>query len=400
VGQKVHPIGFRLGVIKDWQGRWYANRKEYTNLLHEDVKVRSLIMQRLADAGISKVEIERSANQMTVIISAAKPGIVIGKAGAKVEELRRLLESTTGKKVRVTIQEIRQPELDATLVARSIAEQLERRVAFRRAMKQAVLRATRFGAKGIRVQVAGRLGGAEMSRTEWEREGRVPLHTLRADIDYGQAEAHTTFGLIGVKAWIYKGDVLPTARGAEAAAPPPPPPPPPRGGRGGRGGGARAGAGPSGVGQRTQGPGPRREARAPEVSAESVTPAEGGQVAAAESAAASTAPTPGAGTTAGPAQDVDTAPGTTVTPTAAQGDEPATGTLPDVTSGPGVTNLPPELEQPGQGPEATADGGATNEAPETDRPSRRVRGAAEAPSDTSPAAETDQPGDQAPGAKS
>jgi small subunit ribosomal protein S3 len=371
VGQKVHPIGFRLGVIKDWQGRWYAGRKEYTDLLHEDVKVRSLIMKRLADAGISKVEIERSANQMTVIISAAKPGIVIGKAGAKVEELRRLLESTTGKKVRVTIQEIRQPELDATLVARSVAEQLERRVAFRRAMKQAVLRATRFGAKGIRVQVAGRLGGAEMSRTEWEREGRVPLHTLRADIDYGQAEAHTTFGLIGVKAWIYKGDVLPSARGAEAAAPPPPPPPPPpRGGRGGRG---RAGAGPSGVGQRTQGAGPRREARAPAVSAESVTPAEGGQIAAAQSEAASTAPTPGAGRTAGPAQPVDAAPGVTPTPAASRGEGPATGTLPDVTSGPGVTNLPPELEQPSpQAPQASGGSRETNRSAETDQPGKQA----------------------------
>lgn len=251
MGQKVHPIGFRLGIIKDWQGRWYANRREYPELLHEDIKVRSLIMERLADAGISHVEIERSANQMTVIISAAKPGIVIGKAGAKVEELRRVLEAVTGKKVRVTIQEIRQPELDATLVARSIAEQLERRVAFRRAMKQAVQRAMRLGAKGIRVQVAGRLGGAEMSRTEWEREGRVPLHTLRADIDYGQAEAHTTFGVIGVKAWIYKGDVLPGTRAAEA----PPPPPPARAPRAGR-------ARPAGAPAASRPAAPRREAPA------------------------------------------------------------------------------------------------------------------------------------------
>src|SRR5437588_10552626 len=169
-------------------------------------------MKRLFDAGVSKVEIERSANQLTVISSAAKPGIVIGKSGAKVEELRKRLEEVTGKKVRVTIQEIRQPEVDAVLVARSVAEQLERRVAFRRAMKQAVLRATRLGAKGIRVQVAGRLSGAEMSRTEWEREGRVPLHTLRADIDFGRAIAKTTFGTIGVKAWVYKGDVEPTPR--------------------------------------------------------------------------------------------------------------------------------------------------------------------------------------------
>jgi small subunit ribosomal protein S3 len=217
MGQKAHPIGFRLGVnigdrhVKEWQGRWYADR-DYTKFLHEDLNVRETIMKRLSDAGVSRVEIERSANQMTVTIHAAKPGIVIGKSGVKVEELRRSLEAMTGKRVRVTIQEIRQPELDATLVARSVADQLERRVAFRRAMKQAVGRSMRFGAKGIRVQVSGRLGGSEMSRREWEREGRVPLHTLRADIDFGQAEAHTTYGLIGVKVWIYRGDVPPSAR--------------------------------------------------------------------------------------------------------------------------------------------------------------------------------------------
>src|SRR5215212_5127252 len=217
MGQKVHPIGFRLGVnvgnryVKEWQGKWYAD-KDYTKFLHEDLRVRQLIMGRLAEAGVSRVDIERSANQMTVTIHAAKPGIVIGKSGVKVEELRRNLEGMTGKRVRVTIQEIRQPELDAYLVARNVADQLERRVAFRRAMKQVVGRAMRFGAKGVRIQVSGRLGGAEMSRREWEREGRVPLHTLRADIDFGQAEARTTFGVIGVKVWIYRGDVAPTAR--------------------------------------------------------------------------------------------------------------------------------------------------------------------------------------------
>ena len=217
MGQKVHPIGFRLGVnvgnrhVKEWQGKWYAD-KDYTKFLHEDLRVRQLIMGRLAEAGVSRVDIERSANQLTVTIHAAKPGIVIGKSGVKVEELRRNLEAMTGKRVRVTIQEIRQPELDAYLVARSVADQLERRVAFRRAMKQAVGRAMRFGAKGVRIQVAGRLGGAEMSRREWEREGRVPLHTLRADIDFGQAEARTTYGVIGVKVWVYRGDVAPTAR--------------------------------------------------------------------------------------------------------------------------------------------------------------------------------------------
>jgi small subunit ribosomal protein S3 len=222
MGQKVHPIGFRLGVnvggrhVKEWQGRWYAD-KDYTKFLHEDLRVRQTIMERLAEAGVSRVDIERSANQMTVTIHAAKPGIVIGKSGVKVEELRKNLEAMTGKRVRVTIQEIRQPELDAYLVARSVADQLERRVAFRRAMKQAVGRSLRFGAKGVRIQVSGRLGGAEMSRREWEREGRVPLHTLRADIDFGQAEARTTYGVIGVKVWIYRGDIASTPRGGANA---------------------------------------------------------------------------------------------------------------------------------------------------------------------------------------
>ena len=228
MGQKVHPVGFRLGVIKDWQGKWYAD-KDYTRLLHEDLQVRRMLMKRLADAGVPRVEIERSANQMTVTIHSAKPGIVIGKSGAKVEELRRELEGLTGKRVRVTIQEIRQPEMDATLVARSVAEQLEKRVAFRRAMKQAVSRSIKAGAKGIKVMCSGRLGGAEMSRREWEREGRVPLQTLRADIDFGQAEALTTFGVVGVKVWVYRGDVLPAARerpateAAPAAVPTPAP---------------------------------------------------------------------------------------------------------------------------------------------------------------------------------
>jgi small subunit ribosomal protein S3 len=224
MGQKVHPTGFRLGVkvgersVKDWQGRWFATGREYAELLLEDVKVRQHIMTRMADAGVSRVEIERSANMITVTIHAAKPGIVIGKSGVKVEELRRTLEAMTGKRIRVTIQEIRQPEIDAFLVARSIADQLEKRVAFRRAMKQAVQRAQRFGAKGVRVQVSGRLGGSEMSRREWDRWGRVPLHTLRADIDYGQTEAHTTYGVIGVKCWIYRGDYTPDGRSPDEVA--------------------------------------------------------------------------------------------------------------------------------------------------------------------------------------
>lgn len=221
MGQKVHPIGFRLGINKERQARWYADNRTFATLLQEDLKIRGTITRRLSDAGVPRVDIERSANQVGVTIHAAKPGIVIGKGGAKVEELRKLLEANTGKKVRITISEIRQPELNAALLAQSVADQLVRRVAFRRAMKQAVGRAMRFGARGVRVQVAGRLGGSEMSRREWEREGRVPLHTIRADIDYGQSEAHTTYGLIGVKAWVYKGDIVPGAEVALAPAPPP-----------------------------------------------------------------------------------------------------------------------------------------------------------------------------------
>ncbi len=208
MGHKVHPYGFRIGVIYDWQSKWYADR-HYTTLLHEDLTIRRAITDLLADAGVSKVEIDRNANQVAVTVHTAKPGIVIGRGGQKVDELRGWLERLSGRRVRVNIVEIRQPELDAYLVARSIAEQLQRRVSFRRAMKQAMARTMQRGAQGIKVKVAGRLGGAEMSRRESDMEGRVPLHTLRADIDYGFTEAHTTFGRIGVKVWIYKGDILP-----------------------------------------------------------------------------------------------------------------------------------------------------------------------------------------------
>jgi small subunit ribosomal protein S3 len=211
MGHKVHPTGFRVGVIYDWQSKWYAGHKTYKDQLHEDVAIRKRVM-RGPDAGISKVEIDRNANQMTVTIHTAKPGIVIGRNGANVDVLRQDLEKQTGRRVRVNINEIRIPELDAYLVARSIAEQLQRRVAFRRAIKQAVQRTMGRGAKGIKVTAAGRLGGSEMSRRETEKQGRIPLHTLRADIDFGIAEAHTTFGRIGVKCWIYKGDILPEQR--------------------------------------------------------------------------------------------------------------------------------------------------------------------------------------------
>lgn len=208
MGQKVHPHGFRLGIIYDWESKWFAER-DYTNRLHQDLELRRFVLSELPDASISHVEIDRNANLVTVTIHTAKPGIVIGRGGAKVEELRNSLERFSGGRVRVNIQEIRTPELDAYLVARSVADQLERRVAFRRAVKQAAQRTMQRGALGVRVAVAGRLGGAEMSRREAETIGRVPRHTLRADIDYGIAEAHTTFGRIGVKVWIYKGNILP-----------------------------------------------------------------------------------------------------------------------------------------------------------------------------------------------
>jgi len=211
MGRKVHPYGFRLGYIREWKARWYAERGEYADLLTEDLQVRRFIRKELGHAGISNIEIERfpRAKHLAVKIWTAKPGIVIGRKGANVNVLRRTLEEMTGKKVHVDVQEVERPELDAYLVAEGIAQQIERRISFRRAMKQAVQRALRFGAQGAMVSCAGRLFGAEMARSETTREGQVPRHTLRADIDYAHAEALTTYGRIGVKVWIYKGEVLP-----------------------------------------------------------------------------------------------------------------------------------------------------------------------------------------------
>jgi small subunit ribosomal protein S3 len=207
MGQKVNPNGFRLGVIRPWHARWYAD-KGYKQLVHEDLQIRQAIAGRHINAGIAEVDIDRSSNNVTVTIHTARPGIIIGKSGQNVEQLRQLLEQRTGKKVKVNIIEVRQPDTNAVLVARNIADQLERRVSFRRAMKQAVQRAMDRGALGVKVTVAGRLGGAEMSRTETDRRGRVPLQTLRADVEFGTAEAMTTYGVIGVKVWVYRGDVL------------------------------------------------------------------------------------------------------------------------------------------------------------------------------------------------
>ncbi len=209
MGRKVHPYGFRVGVTYDWQSKWFANPVQYPELALEDMRLRDLVKRTLPDAGISRMAIERNANQVTLTVYTAKPGIVIGRGGANAEMLRTLLQNATDKRIRLNIEEIRVPELDAYLVARSVADQLERRVAFRRAMKQSVQRTMQRGALGCRVKIGGRLGGSEMSRVEQEMQGRVPLHTLRAEIDFGQAEAKTTFGVIGVKCWIYKGDITP-----------------------------------------------------------------------------------------------------------------------------------------------------------------------------------------------
>ncbi|MBI5328649.1 MAG: 30S ribosomal protein S3 [Deltaproteobacteria bacterium] len=208
MGQKVHPIGFRVGIYKNWNSRWYGE-KDYAKFLHEDIKIRKFVKAKLKHASISKIDIERTASNTKIIIHTAKPGIVIGKKGSEIDILKKDVVKFAGKALDIDIQEVRKPDTDAQLVAENIALQMERRVAFRRAMKKAVTTALKLGVKGIKVMCAGRLGGSEIARTEWYREGRVPLHTLRADIDYGFAEAMTTYGLIGVKVWVFKGEIMP-----------------------------------------------------------------------------------------------------------------------------------------------------------------------------------------------
>jgi small subunit ribosomal protein S3 len=208
MGQKVHPIGIRLGIVKDWSSRWYAPSKDYANTLCADIKVREFLKKRLAQAGISRIQIDRPARNAKITVYAARPGVIIGKSGKEIENLRDEIAKILNVPVHVSIEEVRKPELDAKLVADAVAQQLEKRVMFRRAMKRAVSTALRQGAKGIKICVSGRLGGAEIARCEWYREGRVPLHTFRADIDYGLGEAFTTYGVIGVKVWIFKGEVL------------------------------------------------------------------------------------------------------------------------------------------------------------------------------------------------
>lgn len=208
MGQKVNPTGIRLGIIKDWTSTWYADSKDYANYLHADLQVRDYIREKLANASVSRIQIERPAGNARVIIHTARPGIVIGKKGEDIERLRFEVSQMLGVPAHVSVEEIRKPELDAYLVAESVAQQIERRIMFRRAMKRAVTNTMRLGAQGIKITVSGRLNGAEIARTEWYREGRVPLHTLRADIDYGTAEAKTTYGIIGIKVWIFKGEVF------------------------------------------------------------------------------------------------------------------------------------------------------------------------------------------------
>lgn len=219
MGQKVHPIGMRLGIVKEWSSRWYADSKSYADYLNTDLKVRDFIRKKLGHASVSQIQIERPANNARIIIHTARPGIVIGKKGEDIEQLRKEVSKIMGIPVHLGVEEIRKPELDAYLVAESVAHQLERRIMFRRAMKRAVTNAMRLGAQGIKINVAGRLNGAEIARSEWYREGRVPLHTLRADIDYGFAEARTTYGVIGVKVWIFKGEVIAYMDPTEEAGP-------------------------------------------------------------------------------------------------------------------------------------------------------------------------------------
>ena len=218
MGQKVHPIGIRLGIVKEWTSKWYADSKDYANLLNTDMQVRDFLKKKLSQASVSRIQIDRPAKNAHIKIYTARPGVVIGKKGEDIDKLRAEVSALMGIPVHISIEEIRKPELDAQLVAESVAQQLERRIMFRRAMKRAVQTSMRLGAEGIKINIAGRLNGAEIARSEWTREGRVPLHTLRADIDYGFAEANTTYGVLGVKVWIFKGEVFGDAVATEAAS--------------------------------------------------------------------------------------------------------------------------------------------------------------------------------------
>jgi small subunit ribosomal protein S3 len=255
VGQKIHPIGLRIGIIRDWESKWYAD-KEYANLIYEDHQIRTFLQKRLANAALSRVEIERQANKAKVTLHTGKPGVIIGRGGKGVDDLKAALERKFKKQISINVQEVRHPEVDAKLVSESIAQQIEKRIAPKRAMRQAIQRSMRMGARGIKVMVSGRLGGSEMARREADKQGKIPLHTLRADVDYGITEARTTYGHIGVKVWIYRGDILPDQRRLMKEMPAPEPFLPRGGGRPDRRGEDRGGRGRDRGGRRPRHAGP------------------------------------------------------------------------------------------------------------------------------------------------
>jgi small subunit ribosomal protein S3 len=381
VGHKVHPYGFRIGIIKPWLAKWYADR-DYATLLQEDMRIRELVARQLSNASVSQVEIERGINHVTVTVHTAKPGIVIGKGGANVEALRTNIGKLTDKKVKLEIKEILQPELDGMLLAQNVAGQLERRIAFRKAIKQSIQRTIKAGAKGVKIQVSGRLGGSEMSRTEWDKEGRIPLGTLRADISYGVVHAHTTYGRIGVKAWVYRGEQLGDRPGSARTEPRAPR----RGAAGGGGrarGGARQAAAPAGASTEPAAQSADDRARrkdVPRADDAPATPAEPVSAQAAEPIAASEpAPTSApveATEVAASSEAVEQAPATEVDETAAAPEATAPDAAPQaeaVAEAPVVEEVPAEVEETAAAPEPAAEEPVAEAAPEAEKkPKKRA----------------------------
>jgi small subunit ribosomal protein S3 len=381
MGHKVHPYGFRIGIIKPWLAKWYADR-DYATLLQEDMRIRELVARQLSNASVSQVEIERGINHVTVTVHTAKPGIVIGKGGANVEALRTNIGKLTDKKVKLEIKEILQPELDGMLLAQNVAGQLERRIAFRKAIKQSIQRTIKAGAKGVKIQVSGRLGGSEMSRTEWDKEGRIPLGTLRADISYGVVHAHTTYGRIGVKAWVYRGEQLGDRPGSARTEPRAPR----RGAAGGGGrarGGARQAAAPAGASTEPAAQSADDRARrkdVPRADDAPATPAEPVSAQAAEPIAASEpAPTSApveATEVAASSEAVEQAPATEVDETAAAPEATAPDAAPQaeaVAEAPVVEEVPAEVEETAAAPEPAAEEPVAEAAPEAEKkPKKRA----------------------------
>jgi small subunit ribosomal protein S3 len=381
MGHKVHPYGFRIGIIKPWLAKWYADR-DYATLLQEDMRIRELVARQLSNASVSQVEIERGINHVTVTVHTAKPGIVIGKGGANVEALRTNIGKLTDKKVKLEIKEILQPELDGMLLAQNVAGQLERRIAFRKAIKQSIQRTIKAGAKGVKIQVSGRLGGSEMSRTEWDKEGRIPLGTLRADISYGVVHAHTTYGRIGVKAWVYRGEQLGDRPGSARTEPRAPR----RGAAGGGGrarGGARQAAAPAGASTEPAAQSADDRARrkdVPRADDAPATPAEPVSAQAAEPIAASEpAPTSApveATEVAASSEAVEQAPATEVDETAAAPEATTPDAAPQaeaVAEAPVVEEVPAEVEETAAAPEPAAEEPVAEAAPEAEKkPKKRA----------------------------